>query len=193
MNLVEQTPIPKDKLPLADLRGHLRLGTGFADDTVQDALLESILRGAIAELERLTGKSLIHRDFVLHLGRWSGSAEQHLPRAPVTGVSEIALLRRDGTRQVLDPSRYSVRRDAMHATVVPSEFLLPAIPTGGSAEIAFLAGFGENWSAVPGDLSLATITLAAARYEDRQGDRGLPEAVRSLISPYRKIRIMRSV
>ncbi len=193
MYLVEQIPIGRESLPLADLRGHLRLGTGFADDAVQDDLLERALRGAIAEVERLTGKALIHREFVLHLQDWSGSDQQILPRAPVSGVSEVAILRQDGSREILDRNRYRLQRDAVRPVLRSTGFMFPAIPVGANAGITFLAGFGEDWSAVPPDLALAVVTLAAARYEDRQGSRGIPEGVRALISPYRQIRLMRSV
>ena len=46
-------------LPLAALRDHLRLGTGFGDDSLQDGVLEQALRGAIAAIEGRTEKALI--------------------------------------------------------------------------------------------------------------------------------------
>lgn len=193
MYLVEHTPIETGSLPLPDLRGHLRLGTGFADDTLQDDLLERALRGAISEIERLTGRALIHRRFGLILQDWSGPEQQLLPRSPVTGVSEIVIRRQDGIRDVIDRNRYRLRRDEARGAILSTGFLLPAIPVGAEAEITFLAGYGENWSAVPGDLALAAITLAAAHYEDRQGERRLPDGVRSLIMPYRQLRLTRAV
>ncbi len=193
MYLVETTPIGKDRLPLADLRGHLRLGTGFSDDTVQDDLLERILRGALTEVETLTAKALLHREFVLRLDAWTGTAHHLLPRAPVTGIGGVSIAYRDGTRELVSRDRYRMRRDPVRPALVSSGYLMPSIPTGGEAEVVFTAGFGQAWSEVPQDLALAVVSLASARYEDRQGDRGLPDGVRALLSPYRPIRLARSV
>lgn len=75
MLLVEDTTIPTAVLPVADFRDHLRLGTGFADDGLQDAVLERHLRAAMAAIEARTGKILIARDFT-----WTLTAGRTLPR-----------------------------------------------------------------------------------------------------------------
>ena len=41
MMLIEQSAVPSGSLPIAELREHLRLGTGFSDAAVQDAVLTS--------------------------------------------------------------------------------------------------------------------------------------------------------
>lgn len=51
MMLSEVTGVPQAALPVADFKDHLRLGTGFADDSVQDALAESYLRAAVSAIE----------------------------------------------------------------------------------------------------------------------------------------------
>ena len=48
MMLIEQTTVPTTALPLQAFKDHLRLGTGFGAETLQDGLLESHLRAAIA-------------------------------------------------------------------------------------------------------------------------------------------------
>ena len=48
MMLTEQTTVSGAALPLQALKDHLRLGSGFADDGMQDALVESYLRAAMA-------------------------------------------------------------------------------------------------------------------------------------------------
>ena len=59
MMLIEETAVPEAALPIAQLKAHLRLGTGFSDDDVQGPVLESFLRAAIASIEVRTGKVLI--------------------------------------------------------------------------------------------------------------------------------------
>ncbi len=63
MMLVEQTSVPVAALPVAEFKDHLRLGTGFADDGVQDSVLESYLRASMAAIEARTGKVLITRGY----------------------------------------------------------------------------------------------------------------------------------
>ena len=48
MMLIEQTPVPDTALPVDDFKAHLRLGSGFGQDDVQNAVLHSFLRAAMA-------------------------------------------------------------------------------------------------------------------------------------------------
>ena len=50
MMLTEETSVASAALPLAALKDHLRLGSGFADDTLQDSLIESYLRAAMSAI-----------------------------------------------------------------------------------------------------------------------------------------------
>ena len=51
MMLVEETTVPMSALPVAEFKDHLRLGSGFSDDGIQDALLDAHLRAAMAAIE----------------------------------------------------------------------------------------------------------------------------------------------
>jgi uncharacterized phiE125 gp8 family phage protein len=63
MMLIEETTVPDAALPVAEFKAHLRLGTGFGDDALQDPVLRSFLRAAMAAIEARTGKVLITRPF----------------------------------------------------------------------------------------------------------------------------------
>ena len=65
MMLIEETAIADAALPVDQFKAHLRLGTGFAEDNVQDEVLKGFLRAAIAAIEARTGKVLIERGFLL--------------------------------------------------------------------------------------------------------------------------------
>ena len=56
MMLIEETAIADAALPVDQFKAHLRLGTGFAEDNVQDEVLKGFLRAAIAAIEARTGK-----------------------------------------------------------------------------------------------------------------------------------------
>src|SRR6056297_2507264 len=96
MMLTELTAVPSVALPVFQFRDHLRLGTGFTDEGLEDGLLETYLRAAIAAVEAWTGKALLERVFALQLTAWQAGGVETLPIAPVTGLTSIALVPRGG-------------------------------------------------------------------------------------------------
>jgi uncharacterized phiE125 gp8 family phage protein len=74
MMLTEVTAVPQAALPVQALKDHLRLGSGFADDGRQDALLESHLRAAMAAIEGRIAKALIRAPVPLVLEDWRDGA-----------------------------------------------------------------------------------------------------------------------
>ncbi|PPB81299.1 putative phiE125 gp8 family phage protein [Albidovulum inexpectatum] len=193
MMLSEVAPVAQSALPVAAFRDHLRLGSGFADDGVQDALAESYLRAAIAAIEARTGKALIEREFVLELERWRWPDVQALPVAPAVSVRSVTMLDREGVASLVDPSAYRLVRDVQRSRIVAVGSLLPVVPDGGRVEIVFSAGFGPGWADVPADLAQAVFLLAAAYHENRHETgtvRGLPAGVLALIERWRTVRVL---
>ncbi|SMH55096.1 hypothetical protein [Maritimibacter sp. HL-12] len=192
MMLVEQTSVPGAALPVADFKDHLRLGTGFADDGVQDAVLEAYLRAAIAAIEARTGKALIARAFAWTLTAWRDLGAQALPVAPVSAITALTITDRLGGEEVVDAGRYWLEADMQRPRLVATGLTLPVIPVGGSAVIGFEAGFGPDWGDVPADLAQAVFLLAARYYEDRgagAGEATMPAGVEALIARYRPMRL----
>lgn len=193
MMLIEQTTVPVAALPVQILKDHLRLGTGFADEGVQDGLVESHLRAAIAAIEARIGKALLARTFKLVLADWRDAAAQALPLAPVSAVASVTLVEAGGAAQVVAPARYRVQADRHRPKLVGVGMLLPSVPVEGQVEIVFTAGFGPGWSSVPGDLAQAVLLLAAQFYETRHevgGPGGLPLSVQVLIEGWRNVRVL---
>lgn len=191
MMLIEQAGIPQAALPLAAMKDHLRLGTGFADDGFQDGLVEAHLRAAIATVEGRTAKVLIARPFLWVLEDWRDGAAQALPVAPVAAVTAVTLVDGAGVPSVVDPARYRLVKDTHRPKVVSTGLLLPVPGTGGRIEVAFTAGFGL-WADVPADLAQAVFLLAAEYYERRFTAEGamLPGAVAALIGRWRTVRTL---
>lgn len=193
MMLVEETSVPLAALPVTQFRDHLRLGTGFPDDAIQDTVLESFLRSAIAAIEARTSKVLIERSFTCTLTDWRGAEDQPLPVAPVTSVNAVTLFDAQNTQTVLPPDSYWLVRDNQQPMLRCVGTHMPQIAQNGSVEISFVAGFGPNWSDIPADLAQAVLLLAAHYYEHRQStgtaDAGLPFGVTSLIQRFRALRI----
>lgn len=191
--LSEVTPVPQAALPVAAFKDHLRLGTGFADDGVQDALAENYLRAAMAAVEGRTGKALVARDFRLTLEGWRWPDSQTLPLAPVSAVVSVTVLDRDGVAEIIAPARYRLVADMQRPRIVAPGSVLPGVPLGGQVEIVFTAGFGAQWGEVPADLAQAVFLLAASYHETRheRGEvRAMPFGVTALIERWRTVRVL---
>lgn len=182
--LVELTTVPPEALPVARLKEHLRLGTGFADDAVQDGLLEGFLRAAMAAIEGRTGKALIERAFRWPYARARDGALQ-LPLAPVSGVTEVVRLDEEGGEKVLAAADWRLISDTHMPRV--------AVAGEGRYRVGFLAGYGPEFNDLPADLQQA-VMLLAAHYYDYRHDTALsagctPFGVSTLVERYRLLRL----
>ena len=189
MMLVELTTVPQEAIPLAALKDHLRLGSGFAEGDLQDSVIEGFLRAAMAAIEARTGKVLIERMFSWNLTQWRNPTRQPLPLAPVSAVAHIIRVDRNGDESVAAET-WSLAPDMQRPVVSGT---LPAIPLGGHVRLELLAGFGPDWSDIPADLAHACIMLAAHYYENRTemvtSQQSMPFGVSSLLEPYRTVRL----
>lgn len=194
MLLSEQTAVPTAALPIQEFKDHLRLGTGFADDGVQDALAEGYLRAAMAAIEGRIGKALMARDFLWILEDWRDGVAQAVPVAPVSAVASVTLRDAAGAATVVPGAAWRLVKDTHRPKIAGVGGSLPTIPTGGQVEILFTAGFGPVWANVPVDLAQAVFLLAAQFHENRHeaGERnaGLPFGVMALIERWRTVRVL---
>jgi uncharacterized phiE125 gp8 family phage protein len=193
MLLVKQTTVPGAALPVAALKDHMHLGTGFADDGAQDAVIENYLRAAIAAVEARTGKVLVSKSYTWTLTAWREPCQQALPLAPVAAISEVRIVDRLGQVTIVASSSYRLEVDDQRPVLWGATATLPTIPIGGTAEIDFSAGYGPAWGNLPADLAHATFMLATHYYENRSAtgsDLGVPNGVSALLARYRNIRIL---
>lgn len=193
MMLIEETTVPQAALPLDIFKSHMRLGTGFGEDTLQDALLEQILRSAIAAIEARTGKVLLERLLSWTLTAWRDSQRQPLPVAPVSEVLSVIQVDRLGTETPTDPTGWALAPDTHRPHIVTMGSCLPTVPQGGSVRVRMQAGYGPAWTDLPPDLAQAVLMLATHFYEHR-ADTGdvtgeMPFGVSSLIAPFRNVRL----
>lgn len=194
MILTEVSAPAPEAMPIRAFGDHLRLGTGFADDGSQDAILELYLRSAMAAIEARIGSALLTRPFVALVSHWRTEASQPLPVAPVQSVDGVTLISADEERSEVAPEAWSLMRDARRPRIV-GRFgrHLPRIPRGGQAELRFTAGYGAEWESVPPDLRQAVFLLAAHFYENRSAGTVsgvmIPFGVLVLIETYRTIRV----
>ncbi|PWR03052.1 hypothetical protein DKT77_08940 [Meridianimarinicoccus roseus] len=194
MKLVELTPIPTGDLPLAALRAHLRLGTGFTDDDLQDPVLETALRAALAAIEARTGKLLFERSFRWTVSAWRSPRVQALPVAPVNMLVSLTVTTRTGDVTLADMSDVVLEEDTHRPLMHAVRPCLPDIPALGQAVLTFTAGYSQDWAGMPPDLAHAVLLLAAHFYELRHEitthDGNMPFGVSSLIDRYRTVRVL---
>jgi uncharacterized phiE125 gp8 family phage protein len=194
MMLTEETQVPSLALPLDELKDHLRLGSGFADDGLQDGLIEAYLRAAIATIEGRIGKMLFQRRFLWVLECWRDLDEQALPVSPVAGIVSVTLVDAAAAEVIVPSASYRLIPDLHRPRLAGKGTLLPAIPSQGMVKVLFDAGFGLTWADVPVDLRQAVLLLAGEFYEHRHDDgaqaAGLPFGVVTLIERWRTVRIL---
>jgi uncharacterized phiE125 gp8 family phage protein len=193
MMLIEETVVPDASLPVEPFKDHLRLGTGFGDDSLQDAVLLGFLRAALSAIEARTGKILFERGFLWTLSKWQGVDAQALPVAPVTALNRVTRVARDGVEADVDLDTLRLVRNLQQPCIVSLGTMLPAIAQAGNVDIRFSAGWGANWDDIPSDLRQAVLLLAAHYYEFRSetslSDGCMPFGVTSLIERYKTIRL----
>ncbi len=194
MILREQTQVADSALPVEEFRDHLQLGSGFADDGSQDAVLITCLRAALAAVEGDTGKAVFERQFSFTVSSWRDVACQPLPIAPVQSVASLTVTDLLGSSTVADAGSYFLAADYYNPSVRSKGWALPLIKDGGTAEIVFDAGFGATWDEVPAEVAQAMLMLASHFYDNRSAmnDRSnaLPSNVSKLLSRYRPIRLL---
>ena len=193
MMLIEQTQVPDAALPVMEFRDHLQLGSGFADDGLQDPVLLSQLRAALVAIEAETGKVILPRTYKYVVTAWWNAARQTLPVAPVSAIQSLTITNLGGGEDVASTEDYRLVRDAHAPCLVSNVWSLPVIPVGGTAEIVFDAGYGLGWSDAPADLRQAILMLAAHYYENRaaSGDRAfrMPSGPAAICARHKPIRI----
>jgi uncharacterized phiE125 gp8 family phage protein len=193
MMLTEETPVPTAALPVEEMKDHLRLGSGFADDGLQDGLIEAYLRAAMAAIEGRIGKMLYRRRFLWVLDCWR-DAEQAFPVSPVAGIVSLTLVDAGGGEAVVPAGAYRLVPDLHRPRLAGRGGALPVIPTEGMVKVVFEAGFGPGWTDVPVDLRQAVLLLASEYYEHRHDDgaqaSGLPFGVVTLIERWRNVRLL---
>ncbi len=197
MTLEEVTTVPAFDLNIDGFRAHLRLGTGFSDDDATAPVLEACLRAALAAIEARTGKVLLQRRFRWSLAAWRSPGCQAMPVAPVTEVTGVQLLTRQGDAVPLDVASVVLTRDSQRPTLTGANGRLPTVPVAGRVEITFDAGFATTFTDLPADLAQAVRLLAAHYFEVRaeqpMNDGNMPFGVSTLIARYRTVRILGGV
>lgn len=157
----------------------------------EDGLIGDLIRAARQTIETTTGLVLARRQFRVALDPVPGNGWIEVTRRPIVSVVSITAYGSDGAPTAFAASEAVIER----ALGVEAIRLSPAVRMAASngVEVEFEAGFAVGM--VPENLLLALRTIVAAAYEVRaavdisQQPAVLPPLARSLIAPYRGVRI----
>lgn len=193
MFLTEIAPAAVPAVTLDEFKAHLRLAHGFPDDGSEDGVLSLYLSNATTAIEARSGQALIRRGFRLEVAQWTREGHLLLPIGPVAEIASIELVRGEAVT-ALPAGAWALQPGSNRQRVTGAAGgALPAIPSGGRAELSFEAGYGADAADVPGDLRQAVMLLGAHFHENRYGEatpgQGVPVAVQALLESHRVLRL----
>ena len=191
MILSETHPIPPESLQVEALKAHLRMGSGFAEDTLQEPVLLSFLRAAVTAIESRISQILVQREFL-----WEAPSHMvkgdtlRFPIRPVRSIQKIAALDRAEVSTILPTDSYQFH-------YFGEQQILQLMPLDGAVPMTYLismrVGLHAGLCSAPADLLQAVMLLAAHFYEYREDTNltggCMPFGVSSLIERYRPCRI----
>jgi uncharacterized phiE125 gp8 family phage protein len=175
---------------LAEATEYLRIaGDG------EDGLVASLIAGARERIERLADVAMISRTLRVTTTNWPrGAVERRVVQLPVRPADELVAVRvfdRNGDAEDVT-GRFSLPRGrAARLVWTDGAFPWPGQRVDG-IEIDYVAGFGEAADDVAEGLRLAVKRLAAHAYSARDPETlsgPLPEDVKGLIAPWRRVRL----
>lgn len=184
------TQTPDSALPLAALKAHLRLGTGFSENSVQDPVLVGFLRAAMSLIEARIGKVLLSQ--TVDWTQDSVGSKTPFPLAPVRALTHVLIQQDDGP-DVDVSAQFAVLQDTHRPCLVLANTPVSPLSAGEKLVVRFDVGLATAWEDVPSDIAQAVLLLATHYYEHRD-QTGLDQAcmpfgVTALLQRYRNLRL----
>jgi uncharacterized phiE125 gp8 family phage protein len=177
-----------EPIPLAEMRGYLRL-----DSDAEDALVAGLIAAARLAIEGATRLALIAQTWRLHLDGCPTDGVVILPLAPVLSVESVRLMPRLGLALSLGSDLYRLDLSGDPARLLIDVSTVQPQP-GDRLDIDLTAGFGPVPETVPAPLRLAIRRLVARWFESR-GDAAPPDGqpdpdIRALLAPFARPRLV---
>ena len=189
-SIVQTTPPDAEPISLDEAKAQSRLD---ADLTDEDTLLAAYIAAARGAIENETGRQLVTATYELRLDAFPRRERyMAIPRPPLQSVESIVYLDSSGAPQTMDEALYAADTASDPGVIaLASTASWPAtLWQRNAVTITYMAGYGDEPTAVPGPLRAALLLWVAALYEQREdmSEKPLtqfPLGVQRLIYPYR--------
>lgn len=170
-------------LTLLEAKAHLRV-----DHSDEDELIDGLIAAATAQIEGM-GRALVNQTWTVKIPEFPGSGSViGLPLLPVQSISAITYYDTAGVSQTLASSVYALLTDHLGAYVSlqVGQSWPSAYAREDAATITFVAGYGADGSAVPGDIIQAILQMVGFWYERRDAGAALPRTIDDMLLNYRR-------
>jgi len=177
-----------EPLTIAEAKAHLRV-----DGDHDDSFISSLIITSRLQIEAALGLALITQSWRFTLDAWPAGRTIELPMRPVHSVAAVTAWAPGEPDVTLAPTTYVVDGNAVPARMMLTAALPELTHATRGIAIDFTAGFGDA-AAVPQNIKQALLLLVAHWYENREPREdgsiaAIPEAVSTLLSPYRVVRL----
>lgn len=183
------TPTTAQWISLDDAKTYLRV-----DSTDDDALIATLIDVAQSNVETNTGLRFFTQTVSLSCSEWADLAR--IPVGPISTITEITYIDREGVSQTLDPSFYALFGGGTLRAGVRTNVgkVFPLVASYEDAiTVSVTVGFGADVSAVPQGLVRALMLTLGDYYEFRADTiaersvtpNSLPVGVENILLNYR--------
>jgi hypothetical protein len=207
MGLKRLTDATSEPISTAEAKAFMRVSA-----STEDTLIGSLIKAARQACEAYTGRAFITQTWEYNLDQfpstraadsdWDGVREGpvsslfspldyiDLPVAPLISVGSLKTYADDGTATTMTATDYivDVRRVPGRITLARGASWPVDLRTANAVLITFDAGYGAA-AAVPGPIVQAIYQATAFFFENREQAGNLPELVRTLLTPYRILKL----
>jgi uncharacterized phiE125 gp8 family phage protein len=171
-------PLSLDGAMLDEARAYLRI-----EHEEEDASLAAILLSAMAQAEQYLGQILLRRTVREILP--ASTCWQRLHGAPFVSANSATAIPAEGASFTV--TSFSTSVDARG----DGWFRVNQAGIAGRVELTYSAGLATGWAALPEAIRLGVLRLTAHlhAYRDDPADTGFPEAAKTLLASWRRIRL----
>ena len=179
---IQRTVAPSSTVPVVAVQD-VKQGLDIAEtETGHDDFLRRLINGAVATVERWTGRSLLTQTWKLTLDAWPTNSEIALPYPPLQSVTSIQYVDSDGVTQSVDSSDYRIDDQAEPARITPAfNAVWPTARTVTNAvTVTYVAGYGDKSTDIPDDIIDAIHVLVYHRFEE-PASTDIPDGAKRLL------------